>query len=126
MWSIAIFAPQLPITIFTNNPELMALTARLMKIFFLGTCIFGIQLAFQQVFIALGQARVSIFIAILRKIILLIPLVLLLPTFISPKTDAVIIAEPIADFCAALTCCVVFGLTIKKLFKDKSSKAEIL
>jgi putative MATE family efflux protein len=126
MWSIAIFVPQLPIIIFTNNPELVALTARLMKIFFLGTCIFGIQLAFQQVFIALGQARVSIFIAILRKIILLIPLVLLLPTFITPKTDAVIIAEPIADFCAALTCCVLFGLTIKKLFKDRSDKAGML
>lgn len=126
MWGVAIFVPKLPIIIFTNNPELVALTARLMKIFFLGTCIFGIQLAFQQVFIALGQARVSIFIAILRKIILLIPLVLLLPTFISPKTDAVIIAEPIADFCAAVTCCVLFGLTIKKLFKDRSDKVGML
>lgn len=79
----------------------------------LGTCIYGIQLALQQVFIALGQAKVSIFIAVFRKMILLIPLVFILPTFISPKTDAVIIAEPISDFCAALTCCVLFSLKIK-------------
>lgn len=117
MWSVTIFLPQLPIFIFTNDPELIALTAKLMKIFFLGTCIYGIQLAFQQVFIALGQAKVSIFIAVLRKIILLIPLVYLLPKVISSKTHAVIIAEPIADFCAVITCCVLFGLTIKKILK---------
>lgn len=115
MWSIAIFLPQLPAMVFTNNPELITLTAKLMKIFFLGTCIYGLQLAFQQIFIALGQAKVSIFIAILRKIILLIPLVYILPAFIEPKTDAVIIAEPIADVLAALTCCGLFGLTIKRL-----------
>ena len=117
MWSIAIFLPQLPIRIFTNDINLINLTMRLMRIFFLGTCIYGIQLALQQVFIALGQAKVSIFIAVFRKLILLIPLVFILPTFISPKTDAVIIAEPISDFCAALTCCVLFSLKIKKLLK---------
>jgi len=115
MWSIAIFLPELPIMIFTNNPELIALTAKLMKVFFLGTCIYGLQLAFQQVFIALGQAKVSIFIAVLRKIILLIPLVYLLPMFFTSKTDAVILAEPIADFCAVLTCCVLFGMKVKQL-----------
>nr|WP_218102160.1 MATE family efflux transporter [Paenibacillus allorhizosphaerae] len=119
MWSIAVFMPQLPIMIFTNNPELSTLTVRLMKIFFLGTCIYGVQLAFQQIFIALGQAKVSIFIAILRKIILLIPMVLLLPAWIRPQTDAVIIAEPIADICAALTCCVLFVLKMKQLLKDE-------
>lgn len=125
LWGIAIFLPELPILIFTNNPVLIALTVKLMKIFFLGTCIYGVQLAFQQIFIALGQAKVSIFIAILRKIILLIPLVYLLPTFIAPKTNAVIIAEPIADVCAALTCCALFGLTIKRLLKAKSNAVEL-
>lgn len=119
MWSVFIFLPQFPIMIFTNQPDLMALTMKLMKIFFLGTCIYGIQLALQQVFIALGQSKVSIFIAILRKIILLIPLVFLLPTFITPKAEAVIIAEPIADTLAALTCCVLFMLKIKQLLKEK-------
>ncbi len=75
MWSVAVFLPRLPVLIFTNNAELIALTSALMNIFFMGTCIYGLQLAFQQIFIALGQPKVSIFIAVLRKIILLIPLV---------------------------------------------------
>lgn len=118
MWSVAVFLPRLPVLIFTNQAELITLTTRLMRIFFLGTCIYGIQLAMQQIFIALGQAKISIFIAVLRKIILLIPLVILLPTFITPKADAVIIAEPVADACAALTCCILFIITIKQLLKE--------
>lgn len=125
MWSVAVFLPQLPVMIFTNNPDLIALTTMLMKIFFMGTCIYGVQLAFQQIFIALGQARVSIFIAILRKIILLIPLVYALPFLIRPKTNGVIIAEPIADICAALTCCALFGFTIRRLLREKESLRNI-
>ncbi|GIO33767.1 MATE family efflux transporter [Paenibacillus albilobatus] len=120
MWAVAIFMPQLPVMIFTNNADLIALTVSLMKIFFLGTCIYGVQLAFQQMFIALGQAKVSIFIAILRKIILLIPLVYVLPAFIQPKTDAIIIAEPVADIFAALACCALFGFTVKSLLNKKT------
>ncbi|TDF98074.1 MATE family efflux transporter [Paenibacillus piri] len=121
MWSIVVFAPRLPVMIFTNQPELVALTMKLMRIFFLGTCIYGLQLAFQQVFIALGQTKVSIFIAILRKIILLIPLVYLLPAFMDSQAVGVIIAEPIADFCAATTCCILFGLKIKQLLRKEAS-----
>ncbi|GIO27095.1 MATE family efflux transporter [Ornithinibacillus bavariensis] len=125
IWSVFTFLPQLPIMIFTNDPELITLTMELMKIFFLGTIIYGIQLAFQQVFIALGQAKVSIFIAVLRKIILLIPLVYILPMVISSKTSAVIIAEPIADFCSVLTCCILFGFKIKHLLKGSVKKTII-
>lgn len=119
MWSVSILMPKLPVLIFTNNQELITLTARLMKIFFLGTCIYGIQLAFQQIFIALGQAKVSIFIAVLRKLLLLIPLVYLLPMFTTPKTLGVILAEPVADFCAVFTCCVLFVLKFRRLLQDK-------
>lgn len=115
MWSIVMFAPRLPAMIFTNNPELLNLTASIMPLFFLGMLLFGFQLAFQQVFIALGQAKVSIFIAILRKLILLVPLVLILPNFITPQTTGVFLAEPVADICAALTCCVLFAIKYKKL-----------
>lgn len=121
MWSVAVFLPRLPVLIFTNNAELIALTSALMNIFFMGTCIYGLQLAFQQIFIALGQPKVSIFIAVLRKIILLIPLVYALPAFIRPKTGGVILAEPIADTLAALTCCVLFGLKVKRLLGMKKT-----
>ncbi len=118
MWAVAVFLPRFPAMIFTDQAELIALTERLMPVFFLGTCIYGIQLALQQMFLALGQAKVSIFIAVLRKIILLIPLVFVLPEFISPKADAVIMAEPIADACAAVTCCILFAATVKRLLRN--------
>ena len=115
LWSVMIFAPQVPIRLFSDDAALVELTCYTIRIYFLGMLIFGFQMAFQQVFIALGQAKVSIFIAVLRKLILLIPLVLLLPRFISPKTTAVFIAEPIADVTAALACCALFAAKYRKL-----------
>ena len=68
-------------------------------------CLFmmGIQFACQQTFVALGQAKISLFLALLRKIILLIPLIYILPNFFNDKVFAVFLAEPVADFLAAAT-----------------------
>lgn len=115
LWVVGVFFPQLPIRIFTNSEDLIALTSELMHIFFFGLLIFGFQMSFQQVFIALGQAKASIFVAVLRKLILLIPLILILPHFFTPQAKAVIMAEPIADITAALTCCALFAYKYKKL-----------
>ena len=121
LWIVMVFFPQLPIRIFTDDPAVITLTSRLMRIFFLGMVVFGFQMSFQQVFIALGQAKVSIFIAMLRKLILLIPLVLILPHFITPQTTGVIIAEPIADCTAALTCCALFAWKYRQLLNGNPS-----
>ncbi len=109
LWGIVEFLPWLPVRIFTQDDALIELTSSLLPLFFAGMVIFGFQMAFQQVFIALGQAKVSIFIACLRKLILLIPLTLILPCVISPSTMGVFWAEPIADVTAALTCCALFA-----------------
>ena len=77
LWGVAVFFPKLPVRVFTDDPAVVELAAQIMPVFFLGMAIFGVQLALQQVFIALGQAKVSIFIALLRKLILLIPLVII-------------------------------------------------
>lgn len=114
-WIITIFFPAIPVRLFSNDPAVVTLACSTMRIFFLGMLLMGFQMAFQQSFIALGQAKVSILIAVLRKLVLLIPLVLLLPQIISPKTMAVIIAEPIADAIAATTCCILFAIKYKKL-----------
>ena len=92
---VAIFCPGIYASMFTNDAELVALTCRIMPIFFLGIAIFGIQAACQSTFLALGQAKVSLFIATLRKIILLIPLALILPKFLGVK--GIYIAEPVSD-----------------------------
>lgn len=63
--------PEIYVRLFTNNEQLIALTCKMMPIYFLGITIFGIQSTCQSTFLALGEARVSLFIALLRKVILL-------------------------------------------------------
>ena len=78
------------------------------------TGIFGIQIACQQTFIALGNAKTSLFLAALRKIILLIPLIYILPHFFADKVFAVFLAEPVADFLAVCTTAAMFAVQFKK------------
>ena len=124
LWCITIFFPQIPISLFTDDPQLMALTMKAMRLFFLGMIVFGFQMAFQNIFIALGQAKISMFVAVLRKLILLIPLVLILPLFIQPQTFAVFLAEPISDVASALTCTLLFLFKVKKLFNAPKKETE--
>ena len=74
----------------------------------------GIQISCQQTFIAFGNAKISIFLACFRKIIVLIPLIFILPLFISNQTFAVFLAEPIADFIAVSTTMTLFYKNFKK------------
>ena len=74
----------------------------------------GIQIACQQTFIAIGNAKTSLFLALLRKVFLLIPLIYILPLFINNKVTAVFMAEPIADFIAVTATAILFILQFKK------------
>ncbi len=100
-------------SIFTDKVELIALTAEKMKIFMAGVWIFGIQISCQNTFIALGKAKISIMIALLRKIIILIPLVLIFP--LNWGVNGIYFAEPVADILAAITTIVVFSFEYKRL-----------
>ena len=91
--------PRVFIRLFAQEEALVELTVSGLRIYTLGLGIFGLQNAIQSMFVGLGQAKVSLFIAILRKIILLIPLTLVLPTFLG--VNGVYIAEPIADITSA-------------------------
>ena len=84
-------------------------------------CLFGVHIACQQSFIALGNAKTSLFLALLRKIILLIPLIYIMPLFIHDKTTAVFMAEPIADFLAVSTTAILFSIQFKKSIKEISN-----
>jgi len=77
----------------------------------------GFQLACQQSFMALGQAKVSLLMACLRKIVLLIPLIFLLPMFFENKVFGVFLAEPVSDITAALVTTVVFFTQFKKILE---------
>lgn len=115
IWAISIFAPKVFIMIFANTPELVDYTIWAVRIYMAVSCIFGIQIACQQTFIAIGNAKISMFLALLRKVFLLIPLIFLLPLFLEDKVFAVFLAEPIADFFAVVTTATMFFFTYRKL-----------
>ena len=75
---------------------------------------FGVQIACQQTFVALGNAKTSLFLAVLRKIILLIPLIYILPNFFADKAFAVFLAEPVADFLAVTATAFMFAVQFSR------------
>lgn len=117
LWGIAMFAPLLPISIFTNSAQLKEFAVPALRVYMATSCMFGAQIACQQTLIALGNAKASVFLAVLRKIILLIPLIFVLPIFVSNQTMGVFLAEPIADFVAVCVTVTMFTFIFKKLIK---------
>lgn len=117
MWAVSMLFPELLAGIFTGEEELISYTARALRVYMAAAGIFGAQIACQQTFLALGNAKASVFLAILRKIILLIPLVYILPVFFADKAFAVFLAEPVADTIAVMTTVSMFYVTFKKTIR---------
>lgn len=112
----AIVMPELFTGIFTGNRELAKLTDKVMPVFFIGTTIFGIQSACQSMFIALGKAKLSVFIAMLRKIILLIPLAIILPKCMGVM--GIYYAEAVADTVSVIATTTIFLFSYKKFLRE--------
>lgn len=111
MWSTLMLFPEVYVSIFNNDKELLIMTSWSMRIYFAGIMTIGVQISCQQTFLALGKSKISFLLAILRKIVLLVPLIFILPLLIENKLFAVFLAEPIADITAAVvtfTCFMVF------------------
>lgn len=107
--------PSIVASAFTSDTTLIQTVTRVMPWFLSGMSIFGLQRACQNMFVALGQAKISVFIALLRKIILLIPLALILPYWFGVK--GVFIAESISDATAAICCTTIFAIQFPKILK---------
>ena len=119
IWLICMLHPQAFILIFTDQAELIAFTKWAMRIYMAVSLIFGVQISCQQTFIALGNAKTSVFLALLRKVLLLIPLIYILPAFMEDKLMAVFLAEPVADVIAVTTTSILFYRTYRSLGKEK-------
>jgi len=113
--------PQVFVGLFNNKPELTEITAWALRIYLAGFFLLSVQFSCQQTFVALGQSKVSLFLALLRKIILLIPLIFILPQIISDKVFAVFLAEPVADVLAATITGVVFFVRFPKILNSRSN-----
>ena len=114
LWLLVMLMPDKFVMMFNSDPNLVEYGSWAMRIYFAVSGIFGIQVACQQTFIAIGNAKTSLFLAILRKILLLIPLIYILPMFFENKAMAVYLAEPVADAIAVLTTAILFTKSFRK------------
>lgn len=112
-----IFAPQIFVYLLTPDAALREYAIPCVRLYMAGVTIFGAQIACQQTFVALGNAKCSLFLACLRKLILLIPLVYLLPLFIPDTVFAIFLAEPIADVLAVLCTVTLFMHVFRKTMR---------
>ena len=113
MWALVQLFPGAFARIFNSDAEMVSYASWAMRIYMAATGIFGIQIACQQTFVALGNAKASLFLAVLRKIILLIPLIYILPNFFADKVFAVFLAEPAADTLAVIATATTFALQFR-------------
>lgn len=106
--------PQVFVSLFNNDPRLVGYAVWAVRIYMSAAVLFGIQLPCQMTFVALGNAKASLFLAVLRKIILLIPLIFILPNFFANKAFAVFLAEPAADVLAVAATAVLFAVQFRR------------
>lgn len=97
------FVPQVFVQLFSNDPELIELASRMLRVYIFGFIIMGANSTYQQSYTSLGFGKISFFFAFYRKIILLIPLIYILPIFISDGVFAVMLAEPLSDLITTIT-----------------------
>ena len=122
LWALVMLFPQIFAGMFTSESVLLEFTKPALRIYAACLLLFGIQMACQMTFTSLGNAKASILVAVVRKFILLIPLIYLLPLiFSTDKTTAVYMAEPVADFLAVTFTAVLFTFQFKKALKHLSS-----
>lgn len=114
--------PSFFVGLFTSNPTLIAASVPTLRIYVAGTFLAGLQMGCQNAFIAFSQAKLSASMALLRKIVLLIPLIYILPNFIGPQVYAVYAAEPVSDTIAALVTTYVFFSFLREELNSLASE----
>ncbi len=114
LWSAVMLFPRAFAAMFTPSIQLVEYAAKALRIYFAGMLIFGIQVACQMTFVSLGEAASSVTVAVVRKFILLLPLIYIVPTLTENKVTGVFLAEPIADIIAVTFTAILFTFKFKK------------
>ena len=122
-WILTMTVPQVFAGIFSSDAALIENAAWCMRIYMAGIFAFGFQISCQQTFVALGQAKTSLLLACLRKLVLLIPLIFILPIFFENKVFAVFLAEPVSDIVAAAVTTIIFVTKIKGILEQGPKRA---
>ena len=125
LWGFIQLFPGAFASMFTTDAELLAFTTRALRIYCGALFIFGLQIACQMTFVSIGNAGCSIVVAVLRKFVLLIPLIYILPAFLPDKTTAVYLAEPVADAIAVTCTAFLFAWQFKKALRKLEQPASV-
>ena len=118
LWVTVMIAPGVFVKIFTSDASLAQFAAPMLRIYLGGLGLFGIQIACQMTFTSLGKAANSIVVAVVRKFVLLLPLIYIMPNLLTDKTKAVYMAEPVADIIAVTFTAILFTFQFKKALKE--------
>ena len=118
LWGAVQLVPRIFVNIFTADTSLVDFTAPMLKIYLGGLFLFGIQIACQMTFTSLGKAVNSIVVAVVRKFVLLLPLIYIMPHIVSNPTKGVYMAEPIADIIAVIFTSILFSIQFKKALEE--------
>ena len=124
VWGVIQLFPGAFVALFNDKPELVSLAVWTLRVYVGCMFMMGIQFSCQQTFVALGEARISLFLALLRKIILLIPLIYILPPFFEEKVLAIFVAEPTADFLAATCTGLVFLRRFPRILRRREAELK--
>ena len=114
LWALVMLFPQIFAGMFASDPQLVGFAARALRIYCGAMFIFGIQIACQMTFVSIGYALCSVIVAVMRKFVLLLPLIYIMPQLLADKVSAVYAAEPVADSLAVLFTIVIFAVNFKK------------
>ena len=124
LWTLIMLFPRAFAIMFTTDTALLDFTESVIRIYFGGLVIFGIQTACQMTFVSLGNAPSSVIVAVVRKFVLLLPLIYIMPKLVSDKTVGVYMAEPIADIIAVSFTTILFFFQFRKALKKIECKVD--
>lgn len=118
LWLLVMLFPSFFAGIFTPDEELLPYAASMLRVYYAGMLLFGLQMACQMTFISLGNAKASIIVAVVRKFVLLLPLIYIMPHLVSDKTLGVFMAEPAADIIAMTFTGILFFFQFRKALRN--------
>ena len=121
LWAAIMLFPRAFAGIFTAVPALLDFASRALRVYCGAMFLFGVQIACQMTFMSLGNAKASVTVAVVRKFVLLIPLIYIMPLFMADKTMAVYTAEPVADTLAVTFTAILFFFQFKKALRQMES-----
>ena len=117
LWALIQLCPRAFVSIFTPDPALIEFASGALRVYCAALCIFGIQIACQMTFVAIGSASSSILVAVMRKFVLLLPLIYIMPRLVENQTMGVYMAEPVADVLAVTFTAILFAVRFTKAMK---------